>query len=236
MVGRLVRIGSDYDGGYICCYEDVKNSEIVISGGVNNNWDFELHIQKYKKIPVFAYDASVGLSYYVKQLLELIPKVHRWNLMPRRIKNFLYYCFKYPKSIKIYRNFLGIKTHDNFIDFSEILKQHIDKKIFLKLDIEGWEYRLLPAIKEYSSLFNCVLIEFHDADLHMNEIKTFVRELNLSVVATSVNSYSSIGLYDYPTTIEVTLSGNSDFSETNSYKTLLRPSHKLHKIWDVDYV
>jgi len=234
--GKIARIGSEYDGGYICCMNDIKEIDVVISGGINNNWDFELEILNYKKIPIYAYDASIGLLFYIKQILEIIPKIHRWNLMWHRLKNLIFYSVQYPRSIKIYRKFLGIKNDENFVDFDEVLSVHADKNILLKLDIEGWEYRLLPSIKKHAHSLKCVVIEFHDVDLHIDLITSFVEDLNMRVISTAVNTYSSLGMNNYPTTIEITLSQNTVATNLNSYETFIKPNNKLHSKWKIEYV
>lgn len=234
--GDIVRIGSEYDGGYICCLEDVKKTDVIISGGINNNWDFEIEILTYNKVPIYAYDASIGLLYYLKQILEIVPKIHRWNLMWHRLKNLIYYLAKYPRLIQIYRKFLGIKNHENFVDFEEVLSLHADKNVLLKLDIEGWEYRLLPSIKKHAASLNCVIIEFHDVDLHIDVITSFVENLNMRVISTAVNTYSSIGMHDYPTTIEITLSKSTVATKSNSYESFIKPNDKSHSKWEVEYV
>lgn len=234
--GRLVRLGSTYDGGYICLLDDILGAEVVVSGGINNNWDFEIEFQKLNKAQIHCYDASIGLTYFVKQLIEVVPKVHRWNLIYKRIKNLARYLFRYPSAINIHRKFLGITENRNFVNFEDILEEYSKKSIFLKLDIEGWEYRLLSIILRRVSTFKSIVIEFHDADLHIREIINFAQKTNMDIVSLSVNSYSSLGVSQYPTTIEVTFSQRQEYNLFNTYKSLVHPNHKSHEIWEIEYV
>ena len=46
---ELVRLGSIDDGGYVLPLKDVLSSDVLISLGISDNWDFEKHFSKYLK-------------------------------------------------------------------------------------------------------------------------------------------------------------------------------------------
>ncbi len=46
--------------------------------------------------------------------------------------------------------------------------------IFLKIDIEGWEYRVLDELAQNADRFSGMAIEFHDTDLHGERIDAFI--------------------------------------------------------------
>lgn len=55
-----IRIGSNHDGGYIIC-NDIKNYDIIVSGGAGNNISFENHLTKlYPNIECHLFDHSVN--------------------------------------------------------------------------------------------------------------------------------------------------------------------------------
>ena len=51
--------------------------------------------------------------------------------------------------------------------------------IFLKIDIEGSEYRILDSILENQNRISGIAIEFHDCDLHLDKIKRFIDKLSI---------------------------------------------------------
>ena len=57
--------------------------------------------------------------------------------------------------------------------------------------------------------------------LHIDVITSFVENLNMRVISTAVNTYSSIGMHDYPTTIEITLSKSTVATKSNSYESFI---------------
>lgn len=52
-------------------------------------------------------------------------------------------------------------------------------RIFLKVDIEGSEYRLLREIEAYSPNIAGLVIEFHDFDLHRSRVENFIDAIPL---------------------------------------------------------
>ena len=43
----LIRFGKDNDGGYLIGRNSALKSEYLISFGINDDWSFEEHLQKY---------------------------------------------------------------------------------------------------------------------------------------------------------------------------------------------
>ena len=61
-------------------------------------------------------------------------------------------------------------------------KEKLQMPIFIKMDIEGSEYRLLDDILKYASDISGLVIEFHDVDLHQERILNFIQKLPLTLV------------------------------------------------------
>lgn len=79
------------------------------------------------------------------------------------------------KNIKFIKKFVRPSSNDNSIDLNEIIETVNNKKIMLKMDIEGDEYaNLLNLKKEYLSKIKIIIIEFH----YLNRLidKNFNRE------------------------------------------------------------
>ena len=65
---------------------------------------------------------------------------------------------------------LGIGD-ERYMSLKNVLNKFSEnKKIFLKIDIEGEEYRLLNDLIKNSDLLSGLVIEFHYVDININKI------------------------------------------------------------------
>ena len=74
----------------------------------------------------------------------------------------------------------------------EIFSKNSYDNVFLKIDIEGSEYRILDQLIENQKKINGLVIEFHDCDLHFDRINRFIQSFELDLVHIHVNNYSYI--------------------------------------------
>ena len=65
----LVRIGRDYDGGYLVSKSDIKNSDLLLGLGIFDDWSFEEDFVLHNDVEVVAYDASINLRFWLKQAI-----------------------------------------------------------------------------------------------------------------------------------------------------------------------
>ena len=57
----LIRLGRDYDGGYIVC-KSILNSKGLISLGINNDWSFEKDYFKKINSKILTFDPTTNIS------------------------------------------------------------------------------------------------------------------------------------------------------------------------------
>lgn len=98
-----------------------------------------------------------------------------------------YFFFHSNKSNKHIASPIGYDCNSGVSLESAISISGIKKNFFLKVDIEGWEYRILDQIIENSHLMTGIAIEFHDTDIHFPLIENFVNNV-------SANMYLGSGL------------------------------------------
>ena len=109
------------------------------------------------------------------------------------------------------------------ITFDEILLlSKINSNFFLKIDIEGSEYRILDDLINNSKSIVGIAIEFHDVDLHLEKISNFIEKIDLDLVHIHANNYSKPNIQGIPTAIELTFARNPIKIGTN-----LNLPHKL---------
>ena len=82
----------------------------------------------------------------------------------------------------------------------------IEKKIFMKIDIEGSEYRILDDIIKFEDHIKGIVIEFHQVDLNIERINDFIKKTNLKLIHTHPNNFANYGLNNIPTSLEISFS------------------------------
>ena len=56
----LVRVGRDYDGGYVVNLKDIQSADGLISLGISHDWSFEKQFSPIKIIFEFRFPARSG--------------------------------------------------------------------------------------------------------------------------------------------------------------------------------
>ena len=122
----------------------------------------------------------------------------------------LIFSFFFRGQRQFFSKYVGLDAEarfSNHIPLDEIFKAEQSNNLFIKLDIEGSEYRCLEHILAIEHRVNGLVIEFHDCDVHLAIIEEFVRRTNLRVVHVHANNYAPIRKSDQlPLVLEVTFS------------------------------
>lgn len=230
---NLVRVGPKTDGGYIIDKRILKKSKILITCGLNDDWEFEREYKKKnQKTQIIAYDHTVNkrfwLSRFTKDIISLL------LLKKLKITKILD-VFKYIDYLLFFRNnnkhfekkIVFKRRNNNEITIPDILANY--NEIFLKVDIEGDEYKILNDIKRYSTKIVFLIIEFHDIDKNIKKIRNFINKLDLKIIHIHGNNYGGIDKNNNPKVIELSL--------LNSKKIKLKKilSKRKYPINNLDY-
>jgi hypothetical protein len=186
----LVRLGKSNDGGYLVSQSDIIKTDALIGLGICDDWSFEENFVKQKDVPVYAYDASINFKFWVKKTLAEIVK-NPFNLYP--LKKFISYKKFFKNDKKHLKKFVGLNTNNNnHCTLSSILDELTYQNIFMKIDIEGSEYRLLDTLISNQNRITGLVIEFHDCDLYLDTIKRFIRNFDLKLAHIQANNITTI--------------------------------------------
>ena len=207
----LVRLGRNYDGGYLVEKYSIENSKFLLSAGMA--WDFSFEKDYLKKTgkTIYCYDHTLNFQYFfftwlfiffkrliLFQSLKKIFKAFNNIFLPIKFRNF----FKNKKTNYIK---FGLGLSDNRVKTLDeiIFDCQLDKDIFIKIDIEGDEYRILDDLAKHSDKIIGLVIEFHNSDLHYDQIEKFIKDFELKIVHLHANNSGPLNKYGDPTILEV---------------------------------
>jgi len=221
----LIRLGQDNDGGYLIEKNSLSNAKSLISFGLSYDWSFEKKFFSIKGCPIHCYDPTIKYSSIKKfsrrsiANLFKIKNLFNKNLLKHNIDNiFLYNDYKKFFSNKVvhYESSIGIGR--NKVNFSELINRIKLYPVFLKIDIEGSEYRILDDILKYQDKIAGLVVEFHNVDLHKDIISDFIKKFNLSLCHIHGQNPSGTDYLDKnndPIQVEMTFSHTKNILSTN---------------------
>lgn len=215
----LCRVGSANDGGYVVALDALARARLLLSFGIATNWDFEADAaRRNPQLCVHAYDHSVGTKFFgamalraaVNATLRLLALNPAGALASTRKLGVALSYFRFfssphrhiPKRVW-YNSDRGSAAIDEIIDASET---HGSLSIFAKIDIEGSEYRVLPAVAARAHLFSGLVVEFHDTDICADAFNAAIAHLShdFDIVHVHGNNYGDMSADGrLPLTLEV---------------------------------
>lgn len=190
-VEDLIRLGSTNDGGYVVNKCSLSESDVLYTYGVSDDYTFELdYVKHYPNKKVRMFDHTVDYAF------EVAPNV---------------YFKKEPLAINI------DDTENSFLNHLHIFND-LNKKIFLKIDVEGYEYNFFLNLSKNLNLLENVTgmaIEFHNlaSVTHYVLFQKIINKLSKFFTVTHIHGNNNGLLYNidgglYPTTIEISFCKN----------------------------
>ena len=212
----LIRFGKNNDGGYLIEKNSILDSDVLISAGISWDYSFEEDYLKQVKKQISCYDHTINFKhYFVTWFLIFFSRIIKFSNISRiksSYKNILkpIKLRRFFKNQNVYYYNLGIGLkNEKILELNEVLHKHKNfNKIFLKIDIERDEYRLLDDILENSDKINGLVIEFHDLDLNLEKIEKFIKNFKCDLVHIHPNNSGPIGQNGIPTIIEFSFAKN----------------------------
>ncbi len=206
-IDTLARVGRNNDGGYLVDRRSINASEVLMGFGVNDDWSFEKQFTEEHEIPIYVFDATVSQRIFFKKIFFALPRIDNPRILMSRLRTYWRYISFFKGANRHIEKNVGMDAEPDYVSVSTIRKNILpseSKNIFLKIDIEGWEYRILDELLEMSELITGLVIEFHDVDLHMHKIEHFVSNFSLNLCHAHGNNYALISEQGTPLVIELT--------------------------------
>ena len=205
---ELIRMGSDHDGGYLVDPKSIEQSNALIALGVGRNWSFEKDFLERKSVRIHAYDYSIGLGYWIKHFLKrvLAVLIGRFSDPFDAVKLFLEFKIFFKDSAVLYLEKVGTAP-----GCDTNLKKALDKldraPLFLKVDIEGYEYQILEEIIRCKDDLTGLVIEFHSVSDNIEQIEDFINKIGITLIHIHPNN-NRLDEEGGPKAIELTFSKN----------------------------
>ncbi|MDR2408408.1 MAG: FkbM family methyltransferase [Bacteroidales bacterium] len=222
----LVRIGNEYDGGYILSERQIGKTGIVLSFGVRDDWTFEEDFSRRKEVRIYSYDYSTkDLLFASKKLTRtcaaIVYHILRLNgkMVKRHFNHYMlsknFYNFFDNKSRFFVPKFIEQYDDEQNICFDTIFKELgsiDDLSVFLKMDIEGAEYLCLPQLMPYVHKLNGMVIEFHNLAVADTKFEMLLDEFAKQFYVSHVHGNNFVGLIyktNIPSVLEMTFINKS---------------------------
>ncbi|HXS42872.1 MAG TPA: FkbM family methyltransferase [Stellaceae bacterium] len=171
IVPDLARYGQAQDGGYVLPSSALARIDAVLSFGLSTDWSLEQELCRANgALTVQVYDHSVGAKTYRRSLKNaalkfLVGKASLAELRRRWRTDVGYRRFFTGTRTHFRERVFNRRDHGNDATIEAIFGRiGAASHIFLKMDIEGAEYRVLPQILARADRIDLMTIEFHDTD------------------------------------------------------------------------
>lgn len=218
----LVRIGSEFDGGYIIASGQLEKTKRLLSFGLGYDCFFEIDMINNGELSgLHCYDHTVSersmRSMYVKSILKYFSKTAK-----RRERISAYRCyrsvFNHP-----FAEHIELKVSGRNVAGETSLPKALERlaptgnDIFLKCDIEGSEYEITESVLENAHRFCGMAFEFHDLLERMDEFVAFIERLKTDFVIdhVHVNNNGTVSPEGIPDVVEISLSRKDVQKECN---------------------
>ena len=214
----LVRLGSPNDGGYVVPARAIARASTLLSFGLARNWRFEKDAAALNpRMAIHVYDPSVRRRDFLEQgvrsavsvplrFLSFSPRGARSSYRSARLAADYFDFFRgrvtHHERRVWYNDDRGSASIDAIVDACDAEPL----SVFAKIDIEGTEYRVLPAIGERAELFTGLAVEFHDTDICASIFNGQLQQLRhqFEVVHVHGNNYGDLSVdHAIPVTLEI---------------------------------
>ena len=232
-LSNLIRIGPKTDGGYVIDKRIINKTKTLITCGLNDDWEFEKNfLQKNPDAKIIAFDHTVNRDFWIerfkKDILQfLLLKKLRINKILDIFKFINYYLFFTKNRQHYIKKIVSNDGNNKEITITKILRDY--EEVFLKVDIEGDEYKILNDIKKNSKKIIFLIIEFHNLQKNLSKIKKFLKKIDLKVIHIHANNYGGVDRNNNPRVIELSLINKRKIKIKNTF------SKRKYPIINLDY-
>lgn len=217
----LVRLGAPSDGGYVVPTAQVKQATVLLSLGIKYDWSFEKAFIAVNEaaVTIIGVDPSVGPASFARRAVANAMAIVREALAGRRKQrrkavaaflNSLDYFRFFGRRHRHIRKAVSGTDSDTEVTLATLLAsaghtgQH---RAFLKMDIEGAEYGVIPDIVRSADRIGAMVAEFHRVNRNADAMNLAIAELlrHFWIVHIHGNNYGGCDeVNGFPDFVEIT--------------------------------
>jgi len=225
-VPDLIRLGSKYDGGYVVPRSCVIESDMLLSFGISSDWNFEKDFHGLNRAaPIHAYDHTVSQKIFGRRAFVALLRA-----LAKRT-SFADFFGEW-KTLSDWKKTAGIMNHHQRrvsnraghpidITIDEIFEEAKDKKkVFIKMDIEGSEYRTLPKVLRYSDQIAFMVVEFHDSEALRLTFEAIISQIRqeFEIVHIHGNNFGEPAVDGLPDSLEISFLHKSLIPRSSAHR------------------
>ncbi len=218
VVEGLIRVGGDSDGGYVIPEPLLCGADVLISMGLGFNWQFEREVRVLNPtILLHVYDHTVSEKVFRRQYLagvaaRLTGRLGRAALQRRRRRLHDYRAFFRREATHFQERICNWQDTPLDVDIPTVFARAGIGRVFVKMDIEGMEYRVLEHVLAHANRIGGLVIEFHDTGPLRSVFVQTMEEIRrrFEIVHVHANNFAPTYRDGMPESLEITVA-NKDF-------------------------
>ncbi len=212
-------MGSENDGGYVVPLSAVRTADALLSFGLSHDWTFERDFKnRNPRAIIHCYDHTVtvvsAFQYSIGQLARFLLRFDLRHL--RRSLAWIDYLLFFRGDRIHFRQRIWHDREDNSVTAGDTFARlPAGSQVFVKIDIEGSEYRILDELLDHSRNIVALAIEFHDVDIEAGRFKALIEKLkrHFYIVHIHGNNLGGLTSFNFPAAPEITFLNKRFFSE-----------------------
>lgn len=222
----LLRVGDSGDGGYVIGRQSMNRANALVSLGIATEWSFDSEFLRHRpRIQYLACDRGSGTLVHLVAAMRNALIGGNWRAARSSLSTAMRF-FRHVPPWRRRRRFLrkwirsGVNDPKRDYRWSDVLERlGVSTPIFVKMDIEGGEYELIPEMirreSRHPGFFSGLSIEFHDIRVRESEFIASVSELLKFFAIVHVHANNCVALSsDFPDVLEITFAPRVDVSNT----------------------
>jgi hypothetical protein len=229
-VEDLIRVGGSSDGGYVIPEALLREADVLISMGLGYNWQFEKDARVLNPaIRVHVYDHTVSEKLFNREYIAEVAALLTGKVGVAHVK-------RRRRRLRDYRAFFGTEAthfreriHDrkdsDSVDIPTVFARAGEGLVFVKMDIEGAEYRVLEDVVSQADRILGMAIELHDLGplrLVFERTMEVVRR-RFEIVHVHANNFMPLYRDGFPEALEITVARKDRVRGTRRRKELPLP-------------
>ena len=224
----LARVGNANDGGYVVPLDALAAANALLSFGLSHDWTFERDFKRHNPAAtIHCYDHTVSLrtavEYSIGQLLRFILQFRASAF--RKIFTWIDYLLFFRDDKIHFKQRIWRDRQENSVTIDDVFARlPAACPVFIKMDIEGSEYRVLDDLLQHSQNIVAMAIEFHDVDILSGPFNPLIEKIKRDFYIVHLHGNNMGGIaFHFPIAPEITFLNKRFLSSAPSPSRLRYP-------------